>query len=237
MVAEDRDALEELVEGTRGCGLHLAAAAVTVTPADHSAAALLEELAFPHAQPITRRVIMRPHSAPLQPLNCGELSTRVQRRLQRARKLMGDLPALQQGLDGHVDRLRGSYNWAVEKPTQPDAEVLVYRADVDDTPRDNIRWVGVCVCVCCAVRRVWAVGVPSRGLSVLGHPVFEGGGGDGCTVAVCGSNGSIMNHATAQMNHTLAHQAAFHQHLTAAPLSSPLLKRCREFTRQRCEGS
>jgi hypothetical protein len=152
VVAEDRDALEELVEGTRGCGLHLAAAAVTVTPADHSAAALLEELAFPHAQPITRRVIMRPHSAPLQPLNCGELSTRVQRRLQRARKLMGDLPALQQGLDGHVDRLRGSYNWAVEKPTQPDAEVLVYRADVDDTPRDNIRWVCVCVCaVLCVV--------------------------------------------------------------------------------------
>ena len=28
-------------------------------------------------------------------------------------------------------------------------------------------------------------------------------------VAVCGSNGSVLNHATAQMNHTLAHQAAF----------------------------
>ena len=51
-----------------------------------------------------------------------------------------------------MDRLRGSYNWAVEKPTQPDAEVLVYRADVDDTPRDNIRWVCVCVCaVLCVV--------------------------------------------------------------------------------------
>ena len=28
-------------------------------------------------------------------------------------------------------------------------------------------------------------------------------------VAVCGSNGSIMNHATARMNHKLAHHAAF----------------------------
>ena len=30
-------------------------------------------------------------------------------------------------------------------------------------------------------------------------------------MADCGSNGSILNHATAQMNQTLAHQAAFHQ--------------------------
>ena len=31
-------------------------------------------------------------------------------------------------------------------------------------------------------------------------------------VAVCGSNDSITNHATARTNHTLAHKAAFHQH-------------------------
>ena len=31
-------------------------------------------------------------------------------------------------------------------------------------------------------------------------------------VAVRGSNGFKMNHATAQMNHKLAHQATFHQH-------------------------
>ena len=31
-------------------------------------------------------------------------------------------------------------------------------------------------------------------------------------VAVCGSNDSITNHATARTNHTLAHQAAFLQH-------------------------
>jgi hypothetical protein len=74
---------------------------------------------------------------------------------------MGDLPALQQGLDGHVDRLRGSYNWAVEKPAQPDAEVLVYRADVD-TPQDSR---------CVRVRRVWADGTRFTG--------FEGGGGVG----------------------------------------------------------
>ena len=55
-------------------------------------------------------------------------------------------------------------------------------------------------------------------------------------VAVCGSDGSIMNHATAQMNHKLAYQAAFHQHAIGAPRSSPLLKRCPEFTRERCEG-
>ena len=30
--------------------------------------------------------------------------------------------------------------------------------------------------------------------------------------AVCGSNGSILCHATARMNHKLAHQAAFHRH-------------------------
>jgi len=44
-------------------------------------------------------------------------------------------------------------------------------------------------------------------------------------VAVCGSNGSILNHATAQMNHKLAHQSAFHQHSIGARLSKPLLKR------------
>ena len=55
-------------------------------------------------------------------------------------------------------------------------------------------------------------------------------------VAVCGSNGSIVNHATAQMNHKLAHQAAFHQHSIGARLSNPRLIRCPEFTRERCEG-
>ena len=49
----------------------------------------------------------------------------MQRRLERSRKLMGDLPGLEEGLDAHVDRLRGSYNWAVEKPKQPDAQVGV----------------------------------------------------------------------------------------------------------------
>ena len=49
--------------------------------------------------------------------------------------------------------------------------------------------------------------------------------------------GSIMNHATAQMNHELAHQAAFQQHSIGAPPSNPLLNRCPEFTRERCEGS
>ena len=38
-----------------------------------------------------------------------------------------------------------------------------------------------------------------------------------CIVAVCGSNGSIMNHAIAQMNHKLAHQAVFHQHSMILP--------------------
>ena len=47
--------------------------------------------------------------------------------------------------------------------------------------------------------------------------------------------GSIVSHATAQMNHTLAHLAAFHQHSIGAPLSSPLLERCPEFTRERCK--
>ena len=47
--------------------------------------------------------------------------------------------------------------------------------------------------------------------------------------------GSILNHAKAQMNHELAHQAAFHQHSIGAPLSNPTLKRCPEFTRERCE--
>jgi len=55
-------------------------------------------------------------------------------------------------------------------------------------------------------------------------------------VAVCGSNGSILSHATAQMNHTLAHQAAFHQHSIGAPFSNPLLRGIPEFTRERCEG-
>ena len=43
-----------------------------------------------------------------------------------------------------------------------------------------------------------------------------------------------MNHATAQMNHKLAHQTAFHQDSIGAPLSDRLLKRL-EFTRKRCE--
>ena len=47
--------------------------------------------------------------------------------------------------------------------------------------------------------------------------------------------GSILNHAKAQMNHELAHQAAFHQHSIGAPLLNPTLKRCPEFTRKRCE--
>ena len=40
-------------------------------------------------------------------------------------------------------------------------------------------------------------------------------------MAVCGSNGSILNHAAAQMNHKPAH---FHHPI------EPLLKRCPEFT-------
>ena len=36
--------------------------------------------------------------------------------------------------------------------------------------------------------------------------------------------GSILNHATAQTNHKLAHQAAFHQHSIGAPLSNPLFE-------------
>lgn len=81
---------------------------------------------------------------------------------------MGDLPALQQGLDGHVDRLRGSYNWAVQKPAQPDAEVLVYRADVD-TPQDSR---------CVLVRRVWTDGALSSPLG-FGPTGFGGGGASG----------------------------------------------------------
>ena len=39
------------------------------------------------------------------------------------------------------------------------------------------------------------------------------------------------------MNHTLAHQTAFHQHSIGPPRSNPPLKRCPEFTRERaCEG-
>jgi hypothetical protein len=68
VVAEDRDALEQLVEGTRG--LHLAAAAVRLAPSETS---LLFELAFPFDAPAAAatRVILRPQSAPLRPLNCG----------------------------------------------------------------------------------------------------------------------------------------------------------------------
>ena len=41
--------------------------------------------------------------------------------------------------------------------------------------------------------------------------------------AACGSNGlDELNHATAQMNHTLARQAAFHQRSIGAPISSRL---------------
>lgn len=40
-------------------------------------------------------------------------------------------------------------------------------------------------------------------------------------VAVCGSNGSIPKHATAQMNHKLAQPVAFNQHHIGAPLSNP----------------
>ena len=40
-----------------------------------------------------------------------------------------------------------------------------------------------------------------------------------------GSNSSILNDATAQMNHKLAHQAAPHQHSIGAPLSNPPLSR------------
>jgi len=55
--------------------------------------------------------------------------------------------------------------------------------------------------------------------------------------AGCGANGSIMNHATAQMNPKLAHQAAFHQHSIGAPLSNPLLKRWPGFSCENgCEG-
>ena len=46
----------------------------------------------------------------------------------------------------------------------------------------------------------------------------------GGRVAVCGSNGSILNHATVQMDHTLAHQAAFHQHSIGAPLGEPSIE-------------
>jgi len=53
------------------------------------------------------------------------------------------------------------------------------------------------------------------------------------SVAVCGSNGSVTEpRETAQMNQMLAHQAVFHEHSTGAPLSSPLLKCRREFTRE-----
>ena len=47
-----------------------------------------------------------------------------------------------------------------------------------------------------------------------------------------------LNHATAQMNHKLAHQLAFHPHSISIPLPNPLLKRCPElrFTREQCEG-
>lgn len=47
--------------------------------------------------------------------------------------------------------------------------------------------------------------------------------------------GSLLNHATTQLDHKLPHQAAFHQHSTGAPLSNPLLN-CPEVTRQQCEG-
>ena len=40
-----------------------------------------------------------------------------------------------------------------------------------------------------------------------------------------------MNHATAQMNPKLAHQAAFHQHSIGAPPSSPVLNDSRVHTR------
>ena len=46
----------------------------------------------------------------------------------------------------------------------------------------------------------------------------------------------VLNHARAHMNHTLAHQAAFRQHSIGAPRSIPLVKRCPEFTRERCGG-
>ena len=52
---------------------------------------------------------------------------------------------------------------------------------------------------------------------------------------MCGSNGfNKMNHTTAQMNHTLAHQAALHQHPIEAPLSSPYRRRCPQFTHELC---
>ena len=57
-------------------------------------------------------------------------------------------------------------------------------------------------------------------------------------VAVCGFDGSIMNHATAQMNRKPAHQAAFRQQSFRARLSNPRWKRFyalnTEFTV--CEG-
>lgn len=44
--------------------------------------------------------------------------------------------------------------------------------------------------------------------------------------------GLILNHMTARMHHSLAHQAAFHQRCPV----EPSLKHYPDFTRQRCEG-
>jgi len=53
-----------------------------------------------------KKVTMRPQSAPLRKLNDSALSSKTQNRLQRARVLIQDLPSLEQGLDGHLNRLR-----------------------------------------------------------------------------------------------------------------------------------
>ena len=58
---------------------------------------------------------------------------------------------------------------------------------------------------------------------VLREEVFRGGRRrGGARVPVCGSNEwfNKLNHATAQMNHKLAHQAGFHQRSTGAPRSN-----------------
>ena len=60
-----------------------------------------------------------------------------------------------------------------------------------------------------------------------------------CTAeSVTMQKGSITEPATAQMNHKRAHQTAYHQHSVSypRPKSNPPVRRCPEFTRERCVG-